>query len=394
MQGFILKNANVITENAILENTDVKVKDGKIVEIGQGLTGEEQCICCAEKWISAGFVDIHTHGGYGSDFMDATNEAFDSVLKFHADNGTTTVLPTSVTAPVSSILRFIDKARERKNANAFYAKIYGVHLEGPYLSIKNKGAQKEDYLLHPKTHDVSFITDNNDIIKTVTISPELDEDGEMTKRLTEAGIIVCGGHDDGIYPEFMPSIKNGLKHLTHLYCAMSDVRFKDGRRNVGLREYGLLDDTLTAEIIADNRHIPPELALLIFKCKGRKNLIVVSDALRCAGMPIDGKLYRLGTIDDETAQLFKVADKVAVLADGTRYAGSITPVHEMVKNLMEAGISVVEAFAMATCNPARIIGAKDIGKVEVGCKADLVVMDKDFAIRQVYIDGKLYKENN
>ncbi len=387
MSEIILKNGNLITENAILEGVDIKINGNKIVAVGNLL---EDGIDCTGKYISAGFIDVHTHGGYGSDFMDATEQAFDDILRFQLDNGTTTVLPTSVTAPVKSLVNFINTARDYKAKGEKYAKVYGVHLEGPYLSIKNKGAQKEEFILNPKKDDYSFILDNADIVKTVTISPELDEDGSMTKALTEKGIIVCGGHDDGIYPEFMASINNGLKHLTHLYCAMSDLRFKDGKRNVGLREYGLLDDNLTAEIIADNRHMPPELSKLVYKCKGRENLMVVSDCLRCAGMPIDGRLYTLGTLDDVTANRFKVADGVAVLEDGSRFAGSITPVHKMVKNLMEAGINIVDAFRMATINPAKFIGAKNIGAIKEGYIADLVIMDEKFNVEQVYVEGKKY----
>lgn len=388
MSYFILKNGNIIGDAAVLWKTDIKISDGKIVDIGNFA---EDGIDCTGKYISAGFVDIHTHGGYGSDFMDATESAFDDILKFQLDNGTTTVLPTSVTAPVSSIKSFMEMARCYMQKNQPYAKVYGVHLEGPFLSLKNKGAQKEEYILNPQKDDYSFITDYKDVVKTVTISPELDKDGTMTKKLTENGIIVCGGHDNGIYPEFMPAIKNGLTHLTHLYCAMSELRFENGVRNVGLREYGLLDDSLSAEIIADNRHIPKELAQLIFKCKGREKLVVVSDALRCAGMPIDGKLYRLGMKEDETAQLFKVADGVAVLADGTRFAGSITPLHKMVKNLIDAGIGIVDAFRCATCNPASIIHAEGIGKIEKGYWADILVLNDKLDIEKIFVEGRQYK---
>ena len=388
METLILKNGNVITENSIKKCQDIKIVDGIIECIGKF---NEDGIDCSNKYISAGFVDIHTHGGYASDFMDSTDQAFDNVLRFHADNGTTTILPTTVTAPVTSILEFIEKLRSYQKSQTKYAKIFGVHLEGPFLSVKNKGAQKEEFLLNPETDDFSFIIDNKDIIKTVTISPELDVDGSMTESLTKNGIVVCGGHDDGIYPEFIPAINKGLSHLTHLYCAMSEVRFKDGKRNVGLREYGLLDDNLSVEIIADNKHIPPELAKLIFKCKSKDKVVVVSDALRCAGMPLDGRLYRLGKGDDESAQLFKVADGVAVLSDGSRYAGSITPIHKMIKNLISVGIDVVDAFRSATINPAKVIKATDIGRIEKGFRADLVVMDENFDIEQVYIDGKKQK---
>lgn len=388
MNDLILKNCNIIGADSISCNTDIKITGGRIVDIG---IFDEAGIDCSNKFISPGFIDIHTHGGYGFDFMDSTDEAFDSILRFQLDNGTITVLPTSVTAPVAAIKKFIDTARKYKKKNPPFAKVFGVHLEGPYLSLKNRGAQKEEYILNPQKDDYSFITDNKDIVRTVTISPELDVNGAMTKCLSENGIIVCGGHDNGIYPEFIPSIQNGLKHLTHMFCAMSELRFEEGVRNVGLREYGLLDDSLTAEIIADNKHIPSELAKLILKCKGREKVAVVSDALRCAGMPADGRLYCLGMNGDESAQLFKVDDGVAVLADGSRYAGSITTVHQMVKNLIAAGVDTVDAFRCATINPAKIIGAEDIGKIEKGYCADILILNEKFDIEKIIIDGNIYR---
>lgn len=184
MKTFILKNCNIIGEDAILENADIQVCDGVIADIGKF---DADGIDCTDKYVSAGFVDIHTHGGYGSDFMDATEAAFDDVLKFQLDNGTTTVLPTSVTAPVPLLKNFMDTARRYMQKTQPYAKVYGVHLEGPYLSLRNKGAQKEEYILNPQADDYSFILDYKDVVKTVTISPELDTDGAMTKCLTESG---------------------------------------------------------------------------------------------------------------------------------------------------------------------------------------------------------------
>ena len=226
-----------------------------------------------------------------------------------------------------------------------------------------------------------------DVIKTVTVSPELAGADKMTKKLTEKGITVSGGHDDGIYPEFMPAIENGMRHATHLYCAMSELRFKDGVRNVGLREYVLTDDNITAELIADNKHIPPELARMVIRAKGADRVCVVSDSLRCAGMPDDGRLYRLGSGD--SAQLVKVNDGVATLADGSKFAGSITPVRKMVKNLIDAGIPVCDAVRMGSHTPARIIGISDeLGSIEIGKRADLCILNESFEIQKVIIDGE------
>lgn len=382
----VIKNGKIITPTQILDGFDVLVENGIIKEIGSDLAGDE-ILDANGAFVSPGFVDIHTHGGYGADFMDATPDAFENALQFHLDNGTTTVVPTSCTSPVESIVRFLDFTKEYLRSNAAKARmVAGVHLEGPYLSVKNRGAQKEEELAVPDRDDYSYMTDYADLIKTVTISPELSGAAEMTKRLHDAGIVVSGGHDDGIYPEFLPAIDAGLSHLTHHFCAMSELRFKDGIRNVGLREYALIDDRLSVELIADNRHIPPELARMIIRAKGADRVAAVSDSLRCAGFSRDEKLYKLGA--DENAQLVKIGDGVAVTADGTKFAGSITPVRRMVKHLIDAGIDTVDALKIGTLTPARIIGEDaTVGSIEIGKRANLSILNGDWELLDVLIDG-------
>lgn len=383
----IIKNAKVITPCEILDNCDVLTEDGLIRKIGKNLHGTD-IIDANGAYLTPGFVDIHTHGGYEADFMDSTTEAYTRALRFHTDNGTTTVVPTSCTAPKESIIAFIEFARKYVSSDSPYKSVVvGVHLEGPYLSVKNRGAQKLEELASPDKDDYSYILENADIIKNVTVSPELPGAAKMTEELTRLGILTSGGHDDGIYPEFMPAINAGMSHLTHHYCAMSDLRFKDGVRGVGLREYGLIEKRLTSELIADNRHIPPELAILIVNAKGADKVCVVSDSLRCAGQPIDSRLYKLGS--GEGAQLVKIGDGVAVTEDGEKYAGSITPVRKMVKNLIDAGIPLTDAVKMGTLTPARIIGEdKRVGSIEVGKRANLCILDESFNLIKVFLDGK------
>ncbi len=384
----LIKNGKLVTENCV-QKADLRVSGGKIAEIGENLTANagEEVFDAKESFVTAGFVDIHTHGGYGADFMDCTFEAFEKASSFHLDNGTTSVVATSCTAPKQQIIEFLQFSKDyMKSAQEKGAKIVGVHLEGPYLSVKNRGAQKLEELAEPIKDDYSYMLEYADVIKTVTISPELDGANEMTKALTEKGVMVSGGHDDGIYPEFMPAIESGLRHATHLYCAMSELRFKDGVRNVGLREYVLTDDRLTAELIADNKHIPPELARMVIRAKGVDKVCVVSDSLRCAGMPNDGKLYKLGS--GETAQLVRVNDGVATLADGSKFAGSITCVRKMVKNLIDAGIPLCDAVKTGTITPAKIIGEDHrVGSLEIGKDADICVLNGDFEIEKVFLSG-------
>ncbi len=389
----LIKNGNVVLPDKIIESCNLHI-DGDIIScIGEGYsTGE--IIDAAGLYVCPGFVDIHTHGGFGGDFMDATDDAFNKALGFHCQNGTTTVLATSLTAPVESINDMISKVRSYKR-NTCNSKIAGIHLEGPYLSYKNKGAQHESYLRIPCRDSYDFILENADIVKTVTIAPELEGADKMTKDLIKAGIKVCGGHDDGEKDTLMPAIRAGLSHLTHLWCAMSTVAMRDGVRSVGLVELGLINDSLTVEIIADNHHITPEMAMLIFKCKGADRMCLVSDSLRAGGMEPDGKLYSLGLITDETAHKFIVSDGVARLPDGSRYAGSIQPLRQMAANMyVDCGFKLCDVIKMVSLTPARIIGEdKNIGSVECGKKADLCILDKDFNLIYTIIDGKIEYSN-
>ena len=386
----LIKNGRIVLKDSVLDG-DIRIENGRIAEIGIGLCAASDTVIDADGlYVCPGFVDIHTHGGYGFDFMESSDEAFSSALAFHRDNGTTTVVPTSCTAPKNEIISFLEfSAGYVARGENKVARVAGVHLEGPYLSMKNKGAQNPKFLAVPDTDDYSYMLAYKDVIKTVTISPELPGADKMARELSSVGITVSGGHDDGIYPEFIPTIDAGMTHLTHLYCAMSDVRFKDGVRNVGLREYALIENRLTAELIADNKHIMRELGLMIYNAKGSEKLCVVSDSLSAAGMPNDGRTYKIGA--GENAQRIVAADGVARNEAGI-FAGSITPVLGMVKNLVGWGIPLVEAVKMGSLIPARVIHEDSrIGSIEVGKLADICIIDDEFNVKNVIIDGKTVK---
>lgn len=387
----LIKNASVILKEKIVK-TDVLVKNGRIVDIGDRLT-DEKVLDLEGKYLAAGFIDIHNHGGYGYDYMDNTVDAFENILRFHSDNGITSAVASTVTAPRETVEKTIAVAREVAAKKGAHARLLGVHLEGPYLSFQNKGAHAPAYLKVPAQDDYQYILDNADIVRQLTLSPELDGSVELTQKLVEKGIVVSLGHDNAILPEILPVVKAGASNLTHIFCAMSMVVMKNNKRYVGLREYGLIDDSLTAEVIADNYHITPELLKMIYKCKGGDGMCLISDCLRAGGMEADGTLYSLGKKDDPTSQQFKVADGVAVLADGKTYAGSIQPISQMLRNVVfDGGVPLVEAIKMVTSTPARIIKAdKDIGSIEVGKYADFCVLDKDLRVEKTIIEGNIIK---
>ncbi len=389
----LIKNASLILRDEIVK-ADLLVKNGRIAEIGNDLKDDE-VLDLEGKYLAPGFVDIHNHGGYGSDYMDNTVEDFENILRFHSDHGITSAVASTVTAPKETTQKTLSVAREvlaKKGGD--HARLLGVHLEGPYLSYENRGAHAPAYLRVPAKDDYGYILDNADIIRHITISPELEGSVELTKKLVAKGVVVSMGHDNAILPELLPVVEAGARNLTHIFNAMSMVVMRDNKRYVGLREYGLIDDRLTAEVIADNHHITPELFKMIYRCKGADRTCLISDCLRAGGMKQDGKLYSLGQKDDETSQRFKVADGVAVLADGTRYAGSIQPISQMMKNVInDGGVPLVEAVRMVSITPAKIVKAdKDIGSIEVGKYADFCVLGKDLNVEKTILEGKIIKK--
>lgn len=387
----IIKNGKVVTKEKILSGFDIKCENGKITEIAENLPPCDDTLFADGMFVLPGLVDIHTHGGFGADFMDATKEAFDTALSFHMQNGTTSVLASSVTAPVESIEKMLCATRGYMKKSGGVCRVLGAHIEGPFISYKNKGAQKAEYLKIPSKDGYSFITDNADIIKNVTIASELDGAAKMTKKLTSLGITVSCGHDDGNLLTLLPCIDAGMTNCTHWSCAMSSAAVRDGVRNVGLTELALIDERLTLELLADNHHLPPEMVKLAYKCRGADKLCIVSDCLRAGGMPRDGRVYSLGAGAEGETSRFIVSDGVARLTDGTRFAGSIQPLGQMIRNLVfDCNIPLVDAVKAASANPAKIIGEDGfVGSIEKGKAADFYICDAALNPKMTIVNQKI-----
>lgn len=389
----VIRGGTILTPFEILRGKELLINGEWItgIEKEQGTSSGGDVLDAAGCLICPGFIDLHTHGGGGGDFMDDSDEAFETALQFHAQNGTTSVLPTSVTAPPADILRMFSRARRFRDRKETGCRVLGVHVEGPFLSQKNKGAQKEQDLLEPDRDGYGFLLDNADIAVRVTLSPELPGAEQMTRELTRRGVLVSGGHDNGRSEEILPVVAAGMRHLTHHFCAMSQASIVNGIRSVGLTELGLVDERLTLELIADGHHLPPEMVRLAYRCKGAEKVCLVSDSLRAGGMPEGDALYILGPKGQEAPQLFLVEDGVAKLPDRSRFAGSVQPLSRMVRNLVEdCGIPLIDAVRMASETPARILGVSgEMGSLLPGMRADICILGPDLSPVGVLIGGRL-----
>jgi len=388
-------NVRIINNACTSEESYIKIEDGIITEIGpmssfsknsNNVPDSGDVLDGSGLYACAGYIDIHSHGGYGFDIMDGTAEALDKISEFHLDNGVTSFLATTLTASFSSIQKAIDNVRKHKTC---HGRVIGVHLEGPFLSRRNRGAQPEEYLAVPDEESIQFVIKNSDVIKLITVSPDVMGIDRLIKECVKRGIAVSGGHDCAIDTEIDDAINSGMTNVTHIYCCSSGISRRDTpQKHIGLTQIGLLDDRLWVEVIADGCHVPDRLFDFVYKCKGYKKICLVSDSLRAAGMPKGN--YMLGSKEDGVEM--EVAGDVALIKGSNRFAGSITPVSKMVERLVaRGGVPLEEAVYMVTQAPASSLGISDRGSVECGKLADINLVDNAGKVKVTVLDGKIVR---
>lgn len=374
---------NIIFPDRILWGGKLICKEGVITDI----VADAAAISAELPFIAPGYIDIHNHGGMGHDYMEATQEAFEIIAEHLTCHGVVAAQCTTVSAPLSQLEAFMEAYRKyQKNAGSNRCNFVGIHIEGPYIAPAAKGAHPLDTLLTPERDGYEWIVKNSDIITEVTVAPELPGMEKMIRELTEKGILISGGHDASEPENIEAAVAAGMRHCTHIYCAMSTLHKTNGQRVHGLCEYAMTHDNITAEMIADDHHTPPLLAKMIHKAKGVNRVCLVSDAIAPAGMPESETLYDLGTGPDCTK--VRVEDGVAMVEDRSCYAGSVQALDQMVRNLVNAGIELQDAVAMASLTPAQILGIDDrYGSIAVGKRADLCILNAQLEVQKTIIDG-------
>ena len=388
----LIYNVKLVEKSGITDGAAVLITDGKIEYVSRDgamiLPAVDESIDGEGAYLSAGFIDIHVHGGGGHDFMDGTEEAFRGAMASHMAHGTTSIVPTTLTAEdeelreVFAVARRVKNSREAENL----PEILGLHLEGPYVEPSMAGAQDPKYIKVPSDLSWKGIVEAADgDLLSWTVAPELEGADEMAEALRDSGIIFSAGHSAAKYDDCVRAINAGYTMATHLYSSMSTIIRENGYRVPGLLEASLLHDEICAEVIADGLHLPPELLKLIVKTKGKDRIVLVTDAMRGAGMP-DGE-YLLGSL--KRGQTVSVFDGIAHMPDGVSFAGSVCTADRLIRTMTKkAHIPLHEALSMLTENPAREIGVADRkGKVAAGYDADLVLFDEDINIRGVWCRG-------
>ena len=363
-----LVNVRPFSEGKIKPMCSIVIEDGKISSMGNMIAGD--VIDGGGMIACAGYIDIHTHGGWGKDCMEPTYEAIDTVAKYHLSTGITSFCPTTMTADIADIEAALANMRSH---NTNRARLAGAHLEGPFLSSKAAGAHPLDKLQNPDKNNTAFITRNRDMVRRITVAPDLPGAPFVTALCASMGIQVSIGHDGSIDDEILACIEAGASSVTHMGNCTSHAsrRYPSPKKHLGLFEMGLADDRLVCEVIADDRHVPDALFKIFYRLKGKDGICFVSDSLSVAGMS-EGD-YFLGS--GESAQAIRIEDGVAVLPDKHTYAGSVTPISKMVSRLYAQGYPAEDVLTMATLTPARLVNLTDRGDLRPGLLADINLLN-------------------
>ena len=362
-------NGKIILHNEIVEKN--------VFIDGDKMPDNEEIVDAQGLYVSPGFVDVHTHGRGGSDTMYPTFEDLNTISKSTLKTGVTSFLPTTMTMPVEDIKKAIENIAINKD-KVEGAQILGAHLEGPFFNKKYKGAQPEECMILPTVDNyLSFVGENQHVIRKISIAPELEHSIELIEYLKDKNTVVSLGHTNATYEEAQAAIDAGATSGTHTYNAMTPLT----HRAPGVVGAVMINDSVYAELILDGVHVNYAAAKALLRAKGKEKVILITDSLEAAGLE-NGK-YLLGNQD------VYVKDGEARLIDGT-LAGSIVCMNVAVRNAYQhLGLKLYEAVNLASYNPAKSLGEEFLGEIKEGNIADIIFFDEDIEIKKIMIKGNL-----
>ncbi len=369
-------NGKLILRDKIVEK-NLFIVDDKISEISDRKPTDEEVVDANGLYVSPGFIDVHTHGRGGSDTMYPTFEDLNTISKATLKTGVTSFLPTTMTMPVDDIAKAIENVVVNKD-KVEGAQILGTHLEGPFFNKKYKGAQPEECMILPTVENyLSFVKDNQDVVRKISIAPELEHSIEFIEYLKDKNTVVSLGHTNATYEEAQRAIDAGATSGTHTYNAMTPLT----HRAPGVVGAVMINDSVYAELILDGVHVNYAAAKALLRAKGKDKIILITDSLEAAGLE-NGK-YLLGNQD------VYVKDGEARLIDGT-LAGSIVCMNTAVRNAYQhLGLALNEAVNLASYNVACSINEELIGEIKEGYYADIIMFDEDIDIKKTMIKGNV-----
>ena len=383
----IFTNARLVFPDGIREGLEIVAEQGKIAEIRQQTkAAANDVIDLGGNYLAPGFVDLHVHGAIGRDTMEASAEAFRAICDFHARGGTTSLLLTTATAPMNNILGVLNAVRgcirrRARRSLPTIEQIAGVHIEGPFISKAKCGAQRGEFIQDPSPVAVQQLLEHADVIKRVTIAPELPGALEAIENFHARKISLSGGHSDAWDEDARAAFDRGMRSVTHTFNCMSSARRRGVYRVGGLLEFALSEPQISCELIADGHHVSATLMKMLYRAKGTGGICLVTDATAGAGLPNGSRFSLFGTD-------CVVEGGVCLLADRSALAGSASRMIDLIRtSVHDVDLPLHEAITMATENPARAIGLETKGRLAVGTDADFVVLSPDLQILRTFTGG-------
>jgi len=380
-----IKNGRIATPVDVIDDGVILVKNSKIEAVGEKdkvtIPRDALVIDARGRIATPGFIDVHVHGGGGSDVMDGSYDALNEMSTFEARHGTTGFLPTPYTDSQERLLASVKAIETAMKRGTSGGEILGIHLEGPYINIERKGGQPPEYIRKPDLEELRLLLEaSNNNVKMITLAPEVNGGSEFVRRIIQYGVVASIGHSNATYDEALRAVDAGVSHACHAYNAMREFH----HREPGVVGAVLSCDELTAELIADGIHVHPAAMKILVKCKGTDRIILVTDAVVGTGM--EGR-YKLGGRD------VVITKKDSRFLDGA-LAGSVLTMDSAVRNIMGlVGASLQDAVKMATVNPARRIGVYDRkGSLEAGKDADITIVDDQINVYMTMVMGKIVYE--
>ena len=374
-----IKSDRIVTSEGI-KGGYVYFEQGKITEVSQNELPFDEEYNATGSYVVPGFIEMHSHGGGGYPFEGEVEDVVWGTL-FHLRHGTTTICPTISAAPLCDMARSVANIATAMQDERARGVILGAHLEGPYLSERQAGAQCPDFITPPDEAEyLPLLEAHADTIARWSYAPEND-DGRFARALVAHGVIPAAGHTDAIGEDMARAEAAGCRLVTHLYSCTSTVTRDHGFRRLGVIEYAFLSDTMDVEIICDGKHLPPDLIRLIYKIKGWEHIALITDSLALAGTDQkEGKMQ---------ATEFIIEDGVCKLRDRSAFAGSIATADRLLRvAVLEAGLPLVESVKMLTETPARIMRLETRGRIAPHMDADLVVLSDALTVERVFKSGR------
>lgn len=379
-----ITNGKLILDE-IKTGVDLYFENGRILAVSDRPLRYDTLIDAEGNYVSPGFIDIHNHGGDGFEFEDGTEEAVLKSAALHARHGTTTLFPTLSATDMVTVQKSLAAISAVMQNGKTLNTLAGVHMEGPYLSPLQSGAQDESCIVLPDEKEYGTVLEKyGDIIKRWTYAPEVPGALHFQEAMNQWGIVTSAGHTDADYDAFCAAYKKGCKLITHLYSCTSTVTREKGYRKLGIIESAFLLKDVTVELICDGCHLPPELIRMIYDIKGREHVCLVTDCIRYGGY--SGEEVIEGGTENVP---YIIEDGVAKLTDRSAFAGSIATADILIRTVAKkAGIGILDAVRMMTEVPARLMGLSKKGKLEEGFDADIVIFDEDIQIHTVFCRGE------